>query len=353
MLTLMELLKKAKEAGASDIFIVSGQPLSYKADGSIVPVDDEKVMPPTARALLEDAYRLAGRDMEIFERTGDDDFALSVPELSRLRVSAYHQRGSDAAVIRLIAFGIPDHWAFGIPESVMSIADNTKGLVLVTGPAGNGKSTTLACVVDRINKTRSGHIITIEEPIEYLYRNDKSIISQREVPLDTRDYVTALRACLRQAPDVILLGEMRDYETIKTAMTAAETGHVVFSTLHTVGAVNTINRIIDIFPPNQQYQIRSQLAMQLKTVVSQQLLPTVDGRMVPAFEIMHVNPAIRTMIRDQKVHQIDATLTMSSREGMVAMDASILELYRKRMITAETAIHHALFPEQLSKKVGL
>ena len=153
MLTLMELLKKAKEAGASDIFIVSGQPLSYKADGSIVPVDDEKVMPPTARALLEDAYRLAGRDMDIFEHTGDDDFALSVPELSRLRVSAYHQRGSDAAVIRLIAFGIPDHRAFGIPESVMSIADNTKGLVLVTGPAGNGKSTTLACVVDRINKT--------------------------------------------------------------------------------------------------------------------------------------------------------------------------------------------------------
>lgn len=352
MLTLMELLKKAKESGASDIFIVSGQPLSYKADGSIVPVDDEKVMPPTARALLEDAYRLAGRDMEIFERTGDDDFALSVPELSRLRVSAYHQRGSDAAVIRLIAFGIPDHRAFGIPESVMSIADNTKGLVLVTGPAGNGKSTTLACVVDRINKTRSGHIITIEEPIEYLYRNDKSIISQREVPLDTRDYVTALRACLRQAPDVILLGEMRDHETIHTAMTAAETGHLLIATLHTKGAVNTIDRIVDTFPAGQQGQVRVQLAMVLHTVVSQQLLPGVDGGRVPAYEIMHMNSAIRSLIRESKTHQIEDAIARGGDEGMLSMDQSILELYQKGLITDKVALEYADNPEQLRRRMG-
>lgn len=353
MLTLMELLKAAKEDHASDVFIVSGQPLSYKSEGNIVTVDDEKVMPPAARQLITEAYTLAGRDMSHFEETGDDDFALSVPELSRLRVSAYKQRGSDAAVIRMIAFGIPDYKRFNIPDAVMELSENTKGLVLVTGPAGNGKSTTLACVIDRINKTRSGHIITIEEPIEYLYRNDKSIISQREVSLDTQDYVTALRACLRQAPDVILLGEMRDYETIKTAMTAAETGHLVLSTLHTVGAVNTIDRIIDIFPNNQQYQIRSQLATQLKTVVSQQLLPTVDGRMTPAFEIMHVNSAIRTLIRDQKVHQIDASIAMFAKEGMVSMDSSIAELYKRGVITAETAVRHALYPDQLARKAGI
>lgn len=352
MLTLMELLTRAQEDHAADIFIVSGQPLSYKTDGVIVTVDDDKIMPPAAKELIEEAYHLAGRDTSILEQTGDDDFALSVPNLSRLRISAYKQRGSYAAVIRMIAFGIPNYKDFGIPEAVVGLAEQTKGLVLVTGPAGNGKSTTLACIIDRINKTRSGHIITIEEPIEFLYRNDKSIISQREVALDTHDYVTALRACLRQAPDVILLGEMRDYDTIKTAMTAAETGHLILSTLHTIGAVNTIDRIIDIFPFNQQYQIRSQLAMQLKTVVSQQLLPTVDGGITAAFEIMHVTPAIRTLIRDQKVHQIDATIAMAAKEGMLSMDASILELYNQGRITAETAIRYSLSPDQMGRKVG-
>ena len=351
MLGLMELLRLAKEKNASDIFIVSGQPLSYKSEGAIVTVDDEKVMPPTAEALIKEAYAIGHRDMSHFENTGDDDFALSVPDLSRLRVSAYKQRGSMAAVIRMIAFGVPDYRQFGIPEAVMELSKATKGLILVTGPAGNGKSTTLSCIIDRINHTRTGHIITIEEPIEFLYRNDKSIISQREVSLDTFDYVTALRACLRQAPDVILLGEMRDYETIKTAMTAAETGHLILSTLHTGGAVSTIDRIIDIFPVNQQYQIRSQLAMQLKTVVSQQLLPTTDGKVAPAFEIMHVTPAIRTMIREQKVHQIDAAISMGAREGMTAMDGSILALYNAGRITAETAVSYAINPEQMAKRV--
>ena len=351
MLGLMELLRLAKEKNASDIFIVSGQPLSYKSEGAIVTVDDEKVMPPTAEALIKEAYAIGHRDMSHFENTGDDDFALSVPDLSRLRVSAYKQRGSMAAVIRMIAFGVPDYRPFGIPEAVMELSKATKGLILVTGPAGNGKSTTLSCIIDRINHTRTGHIITIEEPIEFLYRNDRSIISQREVSLDTFDYVTALRACLRQAPDVILLGEMRDYETIKTAMTAAETGHLILSTLHTVGAVSTIDRIIDIFPVNQQYQIRSQLAMQLKTVVSQQLLPTTDGKVAPAFEIMHVTPAIRTMIREQKVHQIDAAISMGAREGMTAMDGSILALYNAARSTAETAVSYAINPEQMAKRV--
>ena len=210
----------------------------------------------------------------------------------------------------------------------MKIASMTRGLVLVTGPAGGGKSTTLACIVDAINRQRNAHIITIEDPIEFLHRNQKSIVSQRELAMDTSSYVTALRSSLRQAPDVILLGEMRDLDTIQTAMTAAETGHLVISTLHTVGAVNTIDRIIDVFPAGQQQQIRVQLAQVLKTVVTQQLLPTVSGGLAPAFEIMHLNNAVRSMVRESRIHQIDSVIQTSAAEGMIAMDESILRLYR-------------------------
>lgn len=346
------LLEAATRAGASDIFIISGQPLSYKVSGSIVEIDDQKVLPNVSLSLIQEAYDAAGRDIGILLEYGDDDFAVSLKELARFRISTYKQRGSLAAVIRIIAFGIPDYRAFGIPDSVLdSTSKLTKGLVLITGPAGNGKSTTLATIIDRINRTRSGHIITLEEPIEYLYRNDKSIISQREISLDTRDYITALRSCLRQAPDVILLGEMRDYDTIRTAMTAAETGHLIISTLHTTGAVNTIDRIIDIFPPDQQHQIRIQLSMILRSVISQQLIQTVNGTVVPAFEIMHANNAIKNLIRESKVHQIDSVIGVSASEGMVSMDQSILGLYEKGLITAETALTHAHIPDALARRL--
>ncbi|MCI9214438.1 MAG: PilT/PilU family type 4a pilus ATPase, partial [Oscillospiraceae bacterium] len=279
-------------------------------------------------------------------------FSLSVTGMARFRVNTYRQRGSLAAVIRIVSFGIPDWREVDIPEEVMKIANMTRGMVLVTGPAGGGKSTTLACVVDAVNRNRNAHIITIEDPIEYLHRNDKSIISQRELAMDTSSYVTALRASLRQAPDVILLGEMRDLETIQTAMTAAETGHLVISTLHTVGAVNTIDRIIDVFPPSQQQQVRIQLAQVLKTVISQQLLPTVSGTLVPAFEIMHLNNAVRTMVRDSRIHQIDSVIQTSAAEGMIAMDESILRLHKAGRITTETALHCAMNPDQLQKKLG-
>ena len=353
MLSFVDLIQKAQADSAADVFIVAGQPLSYKRGRDIIAVDEERVMPNTARALVAEAYEMAGRDMKPFLENGDDDFALSIPGLCRLRISTYMQRGSCAAVVRIIAFGIPDYTRLGIPENVIRVGDTRKGLVLVTGPAGNGKSTTLACIIDRINKTRSGHIITLEEPIEFLYRNDKCIISQREVEIDSKDFITALRACLRQAPDVILLGEMRDYETISTAMTAAETGHLVISTLHTVGAVNTIDRIIDIFPPNQQQQVRVQLASILRTVISQQLVRTKDGGVVPAFEIMHVNNAIRNMIRESKVHQIDSTIGVSAAEGMVSMDASLLELYKNGVIEAETALSASLSPDLMAKRMGI
>jgi twitching motility protein PilT len=351
MIQLDKLLAGAVEKQASDIFIVASLPLSYKENGVIVPADDEKMTPATTREILKQIYGMASRPMDHLLASGDDDFSLAVPGLSRFRVSTYKQRGSLAAVIRLVSFDIPDWKTLGIPEQVMATAEKTKGLVLVTGPAGGGKSTTLACIVDRINSVRNGHIITLEEPLEYLHRNKKCVISQREIGADTDSYITALRACLRQAPDVILVGEMRDYETIRTVMTAAETGRLVISTLHTVGAANTIDRIIDVFPPNQQQQIRVQCAQLLQSVISQQLIPTVDGGLAPAFEIMNLNSAIRNMIRESKVHQIDSLIATSSAEGMISMDSSIYDLWAEGRISEGNALKFASNADMLRKKI--
>jgi len=253
--------------------------------------------------------------------------------------------------VRVVSFDIPDYKALNIPETVMNLADTAHGMILVTGTAGSGKSTTQACIIDRINKTRDCHIVTLEDPIEYLHRHNRSIVSQREITIDTEDYLSALRACVRQAPDVILLGEMRDAETMHTAMSAAETGHMVIATLHTKGAVNAIDRIIDTFPSTQQTQIRIQLATVLRTVVSQQLLPDKNGGMVPACEILQLNNAVRSMIRDNKNHQIDNAIASGSRDGMISMDQSILALYRSGEITEETALLYADHPEQLKRQL--
>ena len=349
---LYNLLKEAVEKQASDIFIVAGLPVSYKLNGVIRPQSEEMVVPEISERLLTEAYRVAGRDMDKIRNTGDDDFSISIKGLSRFRISAYKQRGSLAAVIRLVAFDVPHYQEMSIPDSVMSIANKSKGLVLVTGPAGGGKSTTLACIIDRINSTRNAHIITLEEPIEYLHRNKKSVISQREIRADTEGYVTALRASLRQSPDVILVGEMRDFETIRTAMTAAETGHMVISTLHSVGAANTVDRVIDVFPPNQQQQIRVQLSQLLQTVISQELVPNVDGKLVPVFEIMHCNNAIRNMIRESKIHQIDNAINSFSEEGMISMDNYLLNLYKRDIISSDTAMKYAINADSMERKLS-
>ena len=233
----------------------------------------------------------------------------------------------------------------------MKLSELNKGLVLVTGPAGSGKSTTLACMIEEINETKEDHIITLEDPLEFLHQHKKSIVSQREVNMDTVNYVTSLRAALRQSPDVILLGEMRDYETIQVVMTAAETGHLVFSTLHTIRAANTIERIIDVFPPNQQRQIMIQLASVLQAVISQQLIPTMDGTLIPVFEIMEVTPAIRNMIRDNKIPQIDGILYSSAKPDMISMDNSLLALYRSGKISKEIALTYATNPDMLMRKL--
>lgn len=345
------ILQDATEAGASDIFIVAGLPLSYRVNGVLFH-KGERLMPDSTEAFIRQIYELThAHPIDDFLKNGDDDFSFAIPGLSRFRVSTYKQRGSLAAVIRVITFELPDPTELGIPGAVMGLSEYTKGMVLVTGPAGSGKSTTLACLVDRINSTKQDHIITLEDPLEYLHRHKESIVSQREISTDTENYLVALRAALRQSPDVILLGEMRDFETIQTAMTAAETGHLVLSSLHTIGAANTISRIIDVFDASQQRQIAVQLSMVLKAVVSQQLVPAKNGTLVPAFEIMVMTPAISNMIRDNKVHQIDGIIYTSAKEDMISMDNSLLELYRKGIITQETVLQYCTNPEMIRKKL--
>lgn len=349
---IQTILQQAVSENASDVFIVAGRPVSFRKNGVIYTINDERLLPPDTEAILTEIYKLADdRDLAAFENRGDDDFSFAIPGISRFRVCAYRQRSALSAVIRIITFQLPDPKELGIPEQIIRLGNMENGMALITGPAGSGKSTTLACIIDQINKTKESHIITLEDPLEFLHRHDKSIVSQREINVDTENYVTALRAALRQSPDVILLGEMRDYDTINVAMTAAETGHLLLSTLHTIGAANTIDRIIDVFPANQQRQIAVQLATVLNAVVSQQLVPTVDGKMVPAFEIMTVTPAIRNMIRDNKVHQIDGLIYSSVKDDMISMDTSLMKLCKSGVISRETALTHATNPDMLGKKI--
>ncbi len=352
MAEIHELLQSAIERGGSDVFIIPGSCVRLKVAGEVQPLLDAVLKPDDTKRLIQQVYDLDRRPMDRLTQSGDDDFSFSVSGVGRFRCNAYQQRNSFAMVLRVVSLSLPDPVQMHIPDEILRLADIKKGLVLVTGPAASGKSTTLACIIDRINTNRHGHIITIEDPIEFIHAHKASVLSQREIEHDTQSYKTALRAALRQAPDVILLGEMRDFETIQTALTAAETGQLILSTLHTVGAAKTIDRIIDVFPANQQQQIRVQLSMVLRAVVSQQLLPTTDGGLEPAFEVMLVNSAIQNMIRDGKAHQMDNVIFSGQSEGMRAMDADILRLYTQKRITKETALLFAANPEQLRKKLG-
>ena len=350
---LKEILVRAVERGASDILIIAGLPVCYKINGLVVREEGAALFPDDTRALAEAVYALGrGRGMDKLLETGDDDFSVAVPGLARFRVNALRQRGSLGLVIRVVAFCLPDRCALGIPDNVMDFAGCAKGLVLITGSAGSGKSTTLACIVNEVNTTRSAHIITIEDPIEYLHPHKKSIVTQRELNIDTATYDVALRAAMREAPDFILLGEMRDAETIRAAVTAAETGHLVVSTLHTIGAAKTIDRVVDAFAPEQQQQIRTQLSMVLEGVVSQQLVPAVDGALVPAFEVMRVNSAIRTMIRESKAHQLDNMISSCAAEGMITMDQSLLNMVRSGRVEPETALRHSINEDWLRKRLA-
>lgn len=348
-----KFLEDATGRNASDIFIIAGKPLTYKTKGVMKSFEGNSMDPEDTFQFVTGIYALAERSIKQFEQTGDDDFSFAIAGVSRFRVSTFKQRGSYSAVIRVITFDLPKPDELHIPEVVMDLATSRNGMILVTGPAGSGKSTTLACIIDKINHERESHIITLEDPLEYLHRHEKSIVSQREINTDTESYLTALRAALRQSPDVILLGEMRDYETMNTAVTAAETGHLIFSSLHTIGAANTIDRIIDAFPASQQRQISIQLASVLQAVISQKLLPSVTGEMIPSFEIMVLTPAIRNLIREGKVHQIDGIIYTSAADHMISMDTSIYNLFNEGIIDRHTAVAEAVNPDIMTKRLGL
>ena len=345
------MLEKAVQMGGSDIFFVPGAPVEVKVDNNMHPLSEDKLQPDDSKVLVDEMYQLARRDPSLLAVEGDDDFSFAIANVSRFRCNAYRQRGTVAAICRIINFEMPDPNDRHIPPQVMELAKLHNGMVLVTGPAGSGKSTTLACIVDRINSTRNAHIVTIEDPIEYLHRHKMSLVSQREVPQDAATFYRALRASLRQAPDVIMLGEMRDLETIHTAITAAETGHLLLSSLHTIGAAKTIDRIIDTFPAEQQTQVRVQLSMVLKAVVSQRLVPTVDGKREAVFELMTVNNAIQNLIRDGRTHQIDNAIYGGTSQDMISMDSELQRLYRQGRITKDTAIAYAVNPDTLSKRL--
>ena len=348
---ISDLFQQAVGKESSDIFIIAGLPLSFKIKGQIEKQSEQILTPIDTKDLVTQIYELANRMKEQGNIKKDDDFSFSISKLGRFRVNIYHQRGSVAAVIRIVCFELPNYAELNIPKEVMALAELRKGLVLITGPAGAGKSTTISCLIDQITRTRNSHIITLEDPIEFVHQHANSIISQREVGVDVASYMQGLKSALRQAPDVIFLGEMRDYETIQIAMTAAETGQLILSTLHTLGANNTIDRIIDVFPPEQQQQIRIQLSMVLQAVISQQLIPTVDQGLVPVFEVMYVNYAIRNMIRESKLHQLNGDIYTTSQEGMQHMDTSILNLYHQGSISKEQAKLYSTHYEAMCKKL--
>ena len=348
MIELQSLLKEAVDKMASDIFISVGVPPTLKINGQLIKIDDEKLNPEMAKKMISEPFKTE-EDFLDFVKAGEKDFSTSLAGIGRFRVAAYIQRGSMAAAIRVLRFESLDLGQLNIPTEILDFHSKKKGLILVTGPTGSGKSTTLSAIISLINKKRSCHILTLEDPIEYLHKHDKSIVDQREIGIDTKSYSMALKSALRQAPDVILIGEMRDYETVSIALTAAETGHLVLSTLHTTSAAKTIDRIIDVFEPSQQQQIRVQLSTVLTAVVTQQLLPSIDDSRIPAFEVMIANPNIRNLIREAKIPQIDAAIQTGRAFGMMSMDMSIANLYNEGKITKETALAYAVNPEGITK----
>lgn len=351
MYTFEELMKQAIGLHASDLHLSSGFPPACRVYGIITEMSEDCLMPSDIHAIA--MAIMSERAKETLEENGEVDFAYSAPSLGRFRVNVFHQRSSTALVARILNLDIPTPEALGIPPSVVEMVHKKRGLVLVTGATGSGKSTTLASLINIINHTYADHIITLEDPIEYLHRHNKSIVNQREMGSDSKCYASALRAALREDPDVILVGEMRDLETIAIAITAAETGHLVFSTLHTIGAANTIDRIIDVFPPYQQQQIRTQLADVLECVVSQQLLPKASGKgRVAAMEVMIANSAIRNHIREAKTFQVQSVLQTNKKQGMQTMDDALYDLYACGDITLDNAMLFAQDRAALGKKIA-
>lgn len=345
------LLRFAVKEGASDVHLVVGTYPKYRVDGELIPIPGYgRLLPSTTRKILSPLLDEETEDM--FDKDGDLDFAYSQPSLGRFRVNMYKQRGSWSGVFRQLSSTIPSPEKLGLPKAITDLVKHKRGIVLVTGPTGSGKSTTLASLIDIINSNYKKNIITLEDPIEYLHKHKMSNVSQREMGVDSKDFASALRASLREDPDVILVGEMRDYETISTAITAAETGHLVFSTLHTIGAASTIDRIIDTYPAAQQQQARSQLAMCFQGIISQQLVPRIGGGRVAALEIMLGTDALRSLVREGKTGQILSYIQTGKSQGMQSMDSHLLELNYKGLISEEDVINFAVDKKYVKQQLN-
>ena len=343
---LQGILAHAVKHGASDIHLTVGSPPACRVDGSIRFFEQEPLTPESTESFIQEMMN--PRQLEVFMNTGDFDLAYSVAGLGRFRVNVLRQRGSIGIVMRHVRGKILNFDDLHLPEGVGKVAEARRGLVLVTGTTGSGKSTTLAAIIDKINSTRREHIVTLEDPIEFLHTNKKSIVTQREVTIDTSDFFKALRAAMREDPDVILIGEMRDAETFAAAISGAETGHLVFSTLHTTNAMLTIDRILDLFPSNQHDQIRSQVALQLKACIAQRLVPSADGKgRVPAVEIMFNSPAIAQLIRENLLKQIPTAIQAGKDEGMQSFNMSLVKLVKEKLVSVEDARLASDNPDEL------
>jgi len=349
---LRALLEEMIEKDASDLHLVAGERPKIRVDGDIVNASSEEVMTP--KDTLSLAYSvLTENQKKRFETESELDFSFGIQNLARFRGNVFKQRGCVSVVIRQIPFTVKTFSELGLPNVVAQLADRPRGLVLVTGPTGSGKSTTLAAMIDKINKELKGHIITVEDPIEFIHRHQACIVNQREVGTDTNSFQAALKYALRQDPDVVLIGEMRDLETIQAALTIAETGHLAFATLHTNSAAESINRIIDVFPSHQQSQVRAQLAFVLEGVLTQTLLQRAKGRgRVMAAEIMICTPAIRALIRDDKVHQIESSMQAGKKYGMQTLNDALYQLYMAREVTKDECLRVTSKPNEFLRSIG-
>lgn len=357
MKSLNDIIKMAVGAGSSDIHLTTHRPASCRVHGTLYTLDEEDLTNEDLTEMFKPFMKIKGVQNRL-EELGEADFAYQHFDEQgigyRFRTNVFKQKGELACVMRLLPTEMPNPQALGLPEAVQNFVYLKRGIVLVTGETGSGKSTTLASLINVINKTQQKHIITVEDPIEFVHKHQMSVVNQRELGIDTMSFANALRAALREDPDIVLVGEMRDLETIQTALTAAETGHLVFSTLHTNSAPATIDRVVDVFPPEQQQQVRVQLANVLEGIVCQQLLPVREGRgRVAAFEVMVANTAIRNLIREAKTFQLASNIETGRKQGMQSMDDCIFRLYEQKRIFAEDAVRFALDPGKMSQKCML
>ena len=350
MYTLNELLKKVVDIDCSDLHLSVGTPPRVRKNGQLTPIEGEKLSPDNLKNILKE--HLSSVRIDKLNKGIEIDFSISLSGLSRFRVNFFMQRGNIVAAFRRLPYQIPQIDSLGLPEAVINLSKAKKGLILITGATGSGKSTTMAALIQKISNESKNHIITIEDPIEYLYEHSESMVNQREVGIDTATFATGLRSALRQDPDVVAIGELRDVESMSAALTIAETGHLVLGTLHTNTAIGTITRLVDAFPPVKQDIIRTNLSMSLLAIISQQLIPNKNNGRSLAAEILINTQAIKSLIRENNIHQIDSYIQSGLKDGMIRMDNFILNLYNENIISKEQALNHAINPSEISQKLN-